>query len=72
MIILSIVGPFGALFSLIPIPVIGGLLCVMFAMVTAVGLSHLQYVNLSSHRNLFVFGSSIFFGIVSKKNFVVP
>jgi xanthine/uracil permease len=31
-------------------------------MVTAVGLSNLQYVDLNSSRNIFILGVSIFFG----------
>lgn len=33
-------------------------------MITAVGLSNLQFVDLNSSRNLFVLGFSIFFGLV--------
>ena len=68
MIILGILSKFGAVFVLIPQPIIGGLFCVMFSMITAVGLSSLQYVNLNSTRNLFVLGFSIFFGLVSYEN----
>lgn len=32
-------------------------------MVTAVGVSNLQYVNLNSSRNLFIFGFALFFGL---------
>ncbi len=32
-------------------------------MVSAVGVSNLQYVNLNSSRNLFIFGFSVFFGL---------
>lgn len=32
-------------------------------MVGAVGISNLQFVDLNSSRNLFVFGLSIFFGL---------
>ncbi|KAK0054215.1 solute carrier family 23 member 1 [Biomphalaria pfeifferi] len=63
MMVLGCLGKFGALFVLIPEPVIGGLFHVMFGMVGAVGISNLQYVDLNSSRNLFVFGISIFFGL---------
>uniref|UniRef100_A0A2C9M0I9 SLC26A/SulP transporter domain-containing protein n=1 Tax=Biomphalaria glabrata TaxID=6526 RepID=A0A2C9M0I9_BIOGL len=63
MIVLGCLGKFGALFVLIPEPIIGGLFYVMFGMVGAVGISNLQYVDLNSSRNLFVFGISIFFGL---------
>ena len=65
MIIFGVLSKFGTIFVLIPQPIIGGLFCVMFSMITAVGLSSLQFVNLNSTRNLFVLGFSIFFGLVS-------
>jgi len=65
MIIFGLFSKFGAFFITIPEPIVGGILCVMFAMITAVGLSNLQFVNLNSTRNLFVLGFSIFFALVS-------
>ncbi|XP_064100264.1 solute carrier family 23 member 1-like isoform X2 [Macrobrachium nipponense] len=67
MTIFSIIGKFGALFITIPEPVVGGVFCVMFSMITAVGLSNLQYVNLNSSRNLFVLGFSLFMGLAIPK-----
>lgn len=67
MTIFSIVGKFGALFITIPEPVVGGVFCVMFSMITAVGLSNLQFVNLNSSRNLFVLGFSLFMGLAIPK-----
>lgn len=64
MIILALVGKFGAIFSTIPDPVIGGVFCVMFGMITAVGISNLQYVNLNSVRNLFIVGFALIMGLV--------
>ena len=58
---------FGALFVTIPEPIIGGIFCIMFGMVTSVGLSNLQFVNLNSTRNLFILGFSIFFGLSLSK-----
>ncbi|XP_053640253.2 solute carrier family 23 member 1-like isoform X1 [Cherax quadricarinatus] len=58
---------FGAVFITIPEPVMAGVFVVMFAMVTSVGLSPLQYVDLASSRNLFVIGFSIFFGMAVPK-----
>lgn len=65
MIVLAFFGKIGAAFATIPTPLIGGLLCIMFSVVTAVGLSNLQHIDMSSPRNLFVLGVSIFFGVVS-------
>lgn len=64
MIIQGIINKFGAIFILIPDPVVGGMFCVMFGMITAFGLSTLQYVNLKSPRNLYIVGLSLFFPLV--------
>ncbi|XP_074650435.1 solute carrier family 23 member 1-like [Tubulanus polymorphus] len=61
--IFGIVGKFGALFVTIPDPVIGGMSLIMFGMITAVGLSNLQYVDMNSTRNIFIVGFSIFSGL---------
>merc|ERR1719495_153937 len=63
----GIVSKLGALFVTIPLPIIGGIFCVMFGIITAVGLSNLQFVDLNSTRNLFVLGFSLFFSLVLPK-----
>ncbi|KAK2161096.1 hypothetical protein LSH36_121g04052 [Paralvinella palmiformis] len=63
MICLGMLAKFGALFVTIPSPIIGGVFMVTFGMITAVGISNLQYVNMNSSRNLFIFGFSLFFGL---------
>lgn len=63
MIIFGIITKLGALFVSIPDPIVGGLFCVMFSMLAAVGLSNIQFVDLNSSRNLFILGFSIFFGL---------
>lgn len=63
MLILGCLGKFGALFSTIPGPVIGGMFMITFGMVTAVGLSNLQYVNMNTSRNIFIVGVSLYFGL---------
>lgn len=65
MIIFGLFSKFGALFLTIPSPIVGGIFCVMFGMIAAVGLSNLQFVDLNSTRNLFVLGFSIFFSLVN-------
>ncbi|XP_042213697.1 solute carrier family 23 member 2-like isoform X2 [Homarus americanus] len=67
MLVFGMLGKVCALFVTIPEPVVGGVFCVMFSMITAVGLSTLQYVDLNSSRNLFVLGFSIFFGLSVSK-----
>ncbi len=63
MIALAVFGKFGALFSTIPQPVVGGMYCVMFAMIAGIGLSNLQFVDLNSSRNLFIIGFALFMGL---------
>jgi len=63
MIVLACVGKFGAAFTTIPAPIVGGMYCAMFGMIAAVGLSNLQFVNLNSGRNLFILGFAFFMGL---------
>lgn len=67
MMIAGIIGKFGAAMVTIPDPVVGGIFLVMFSMITAVGMSSLHYVSLSSSRNIFIIGFSIFFGLALPK-----
>ena len=63
MIVLGLVAKFGALFTTIPGPIVGGMYCAMFGMIASVGLSNLQFVDLNSSRNLFIIGFAIFMGL---------
>lgn len=67
MIFFGSLGKFGALFVTMPEPVVGGIFCVMFAVITGVALSNLQFINLNSSRNLFILGCAIFFGLMIPK-----
>uniref|UniRef100_A0A8C4SGL4 Si:dkey-106n21.1 n=1 Tax=Erpetoichthys calabaricus TaxID=27687 RepID=A0A8C4SGL4_ERPCA len=60
MLCIGLFGKLGAVFITIPNPVIGGMLMVMFGMISAVGISNLQFVDLNSSRNLLILGFSIF------------
>ena len=64
MIIFGLISKFGAFFLTIPQPIVGGVFCVMFGIIGAVGLSNMQFVDLNSTRNLFVLGFSMFMGLV--------
>ncbi|XP_072026605.1 solute carrier family 23 member 1-like [Amphiura filiformis] len=64
MVLLGLFTKFSAVFTTIPIPVVGGVMCCTFGMLTAVGISNLQFVNLRSSRNLFVLGFSTLMGLV--------
>jgi len=63
MIVLGTVSKFGALFTAIPQPIVGGMYCCMFGMIASVGMSNLQFVNLNSARNLFIIGFAFFMGL---------
>jgi solute carrier family 23 (nucleobase transporter), member 1 len=63
MLLLGTVAKFGALFTTIPQPIVGGMYCAMFGMIASVGLSNLQFINLNSARNLFILGFSFFMGL---------
>lgn len=63
MIVCGMFGKMGAFFVTIPEPIIAAVFTIKFAMITAMGLSTLQFVDLSSSRNLFILGFSIFFGL---------
>ncbi|XP_018056966.1 PREDICTED: solute carrier family 23 member 1 [Atta colombica] len=67
MLLQGVISKFGAVFIIIPEPIVGGIFCIMFGMICAFGLSALQYVNLNSSRNLFILGLSMFFPLVLSK-----
>uniref|UniRef100_A0A8D8RSW4 Solute carrier family 23 member 2 n=1 Tax=Cacopsylla melanoneura TaxID=428564 RepID=A0A8D8RSW4_9HEMI len=67
MLLQGVINKFGAVFIIIPEPVVGGIFCVMFGMIAAFGLSALQYVDLNSSRNLYIIGFSMFFSLVLPK-----
>ncbi|XP_071091112.1 solute carrier family 23 member 2-like [Haliotis cracherodii] len=60
----GVVGKVGALFTIIPDPVVGGVNLVATSTVTAVGVSMLHRVDLSSSRNLLILGTSVTLGIL--------
>ncbi|XP_012498227.1 PREDICTED: solute carrier family 23 member 2-like isoform X2 [Propithecus coquereli] len=63
LLLMGMFGKIGAVFATIPSPVIGGMFLIMFGLITAVGISNLQYVDMNSSRNLFVFGFSVYCGL---------
>ncbi|KAL4624933.1 solute carrier family 23 member 1-like [Arapaima gigas] len=63
MVIMGAFGKIGAIFTTIPSPVIGGMFLVMFGVISAAGVSNLQYADMNSSRNIFIFGFSMFTGL---------
>ncbi|MCW3174042.1 uracil-xanthine permease family protein [Shewanella subflava] len=64
-IILAFVGKLGALLQTIPVPVMGGIMCLLFGSIAAVGLNTLirNQVDLSEPRNLSIVAVTLVFGI---------
>ena len=64
-IILAFVGKLGALMQTIPVPVMGGIMCLLFGSIAAVGLNSLirNQVELAEPRNLCIVGVTLVFGI---------
>ena len=63
MLIIPIIGKFGATLATMPGPLVGAMYVGLFGMIAAVGLSNLQFVNLNNVRNLFIIGISFFAGL---------
>ena len=63
LVLLGLFGKFGALAATIPGPVVGGLYCALFGLISAVGIQQLAKCDLSADRNLFIAGFSLFMGL---------
>ncbi|XP_056137758.1 xan_ur_permease domain-containing protein [Lampris incognitus] len=64
MVVMGMFGKVGAIFTTIPTPVVGGMFLVMFGVISAAGVFNLQYADMNSSRNIFIFGFSVFSGLV--------
>ncbi|HSC83326.1 MAG TPA: solute carrier family 23 protein, partial [Pseudomonas sp.] len=62
---LAFIGKFGAALQSIPVPVMGGILCLLFGSIAVVGLNTLirHQVDLSEARNLIIVSVTLVFGI---------
>ncbi|WP_110458944.1 uracil-xanthine permease family protein [Shewanella algidipiscicola] len=62
---LAFVGKLGALMQTIPIPVMGGIMCLLFGSIAAVGLNSLikNQIDMGEPRNLCIVGVTLVFGI---------
>jgi uracil-xanthine permease len=63
LIVLGIFGKFGGFAAAIPGPVVGGLYCSLFGLISAIGVQQLAKADLTSDRNLFISGFSLFMGL---------
>ncbi|PAU53167.1 uracil permease [Pseudomonas sp. PIC25] len=64
-IVLAFIGKFGAALQSIPVPVMGGILCLLFGSIAVVGLNTLirHQIDLSEARNLVIVAVTLVFGI---------
>lgn len=63
LIVLSLIGKVGGFIASIPQVMVAGLLCFMWAMLAALGLSNLRYSEAGSSRNIIIVGLSLFFSL---------
>ena len=63
LLLLGVFGKFGALAAAIPKPVVGGLYCALFGLISAVGVRQFAKADLNSDRNLFIGGFALFMGL---------
>ncbi|XP_024035050.1 nucleobase-ascorbate transporter 12 isoform X3 [Citrus clementina] len=63
LIVLSLIGKVGGLIASIPQVMVAALLCFMWAMLAALGLSNLRYSEAGSSRNIIIVGLSLFFSL---------
>ncbi|KAL8148081.1 hypothetical protein AgCh_005428 [Apium graveolens] len=63
LIFLSLVGKVGGFIASIPEVIVAAVLCFMWAMLAALGLSNLRYSEAGSSRNIIIVGVSLFFSL---------
>ena len=61
---LGLFGKFGAAFAIVPEPIIGGMNICGLGMLSAIGISVLRHCDMSSIRNLLVFGTALMSGLM--------
>ncbi|KAK3091327.1 hypothetical protein FSP39_018963 [Pinctada imbricata] len=64
MLLFGVLGKFGGAMTLIPDPVVGGVLTVGLGMVTIMGFSTLTYIDMTSTRNITILAMSIYLGLM--------
>ncbi|KAF5747321.1 putative purine permease [Tripterygium wilfordii] len=63
LILFSFVGKIGAILASIPLALAAAILCFIWALIVALGLSNLQYTQAASFRNITIVGVSLFLGL---------
>lgn len=72
LVLLGLFAKFGAFAATIPEPVVGGLYCAFFGLISAIGIQQFAKADLSSDRNLFIGGFSLFMGLSVPAYFAQP
>ncbi|KAJ8320137.1 hypothetical protein KUTeg_001724 [Tegillarca granosa] len=60
----GVLNKLAAIFITVPMPVLGGVLIVMFGSFNGVILSNLKFIDISSSRNVTIIGTSLLFGLM--------
>ncbi|MCO5611147.1 hypothetical protein L7F22_065397 [Adiantum nelumboides] len=63
LVLMSLVGKIGAFIASIPQVLVAAVLCIMWTMLTALGLSNLRYSETGSSRNVIIVGLSLFLSL---------
>jgi uracil-xanthine permease len=63
LVLLGLVAKVGAAVATLPTPVVGGLYCALFGLISAIGLSICAQADLESQRNQLIIGFSLFMGL---------
>ena len=59
----AFLGKFGAVLTLMPEPVVGGMLIAGLGMVFSIGVSSAQHIDMAAPRNMFTLGVAIMLGM---------
>ncbi|CAI9717213.1 solute carrier family 23 member 1-like isoform X2 [Octopus vulgaris] len=63
-ILFGVLGKLGAIFVIIPYPVLGGVQIISFGIFIGLVLSNMMYIDMNSSRNLAIIGISLLFGLM--------
>ncbi|MFQ5913705.1 MAG: uracil-xanthine permease family protein [Nitrospinota bacterium] len=63
LIVVGLIAKFGILIATIPAPIVGGLYCALFGLISAVGIQQVAKADLRSDRNLMIIGFILFMGL---------
>ena len=59
----ALLGKFGAVLTLMPEPIVGGILLTGLGMVFSIGVSSVLHIDMRAPRNMFTLGVALMFGL---------